>query len=141
MKIRIARGAVVGALVALATGLLAAVALAVTPATGHWIGKVVKGQAVKGKGGVPTFTVSGSHLRKFVIGGVGAYCFSGYSVVSVSVPSAVIHGGRFNTTIHPVKNANVKLTGRFTSRTRAVGTVSGSGYACDYTIGFVAHPR
>jgi hypothetical protein len=127
---------------ALSLGLCAVVAApvgAATPKAGHWVGKVVKGQAVSGKGGRPTFTVSGSTLRKFQIGGVGAYCFSGYSVVSVSVPSAKISHGRFSTTIHPIKGANVKLTGQFTSGSQAKGTVSGSGYACDYTIGWTAH--
>jgi opacity protein-like surface antigen len=119
--------------------LLAAVALAATPRAGHWIGKVTKGQALHGKAGEPTFTVSGGALHRFTIGGVGAYCFAGYQVVSVYVKSAAIHGGRFSTTVHPVKGANVKLTGRFTSPTKVTGTVSGSGYACDYTIGFVAH--
>jgi opacity protein-like surface antigen len=135
--IRLARlGLLVLSLVAVAV----ATAVAATPRAGHWRGKVTKGQAVRGKGGEPTFTVSGSKLRKFTIGGVGAYCFTGYQVVSVYVPSARIHHGRFSTTYHPVKDANVKLTGRFVSASKAIGTVTGSGYACDYTIGFVAHP-
>jgi opacity protein-like surface antigen len=128
------------ATVAVVAALLATAALAATPKAGRWVGKVVKGQAMKGKAGEPTFTVSGGKLRKFTIRGIGAYCFSGYSVVSVYVPAATIHAGRFSTTYHPVKDANVKLTGRFTSASRATGTVTGSGYACDYTIGFVAHP-
>lgn len=127
------------AAVAAALALSAAVAEAATPSAGKWVGKVVKGQAVKGKAGQPTFTVSGNKLKKFTIGGVGAYCFTGYSVVSVFVPSAKVHGGKFSTTVHPIKGANVKLTGKFTSPNKVKGTVTGSGYACDYTIGFVAH--
>ena len=60
-------------------------------------------------------------------------------MVTVYVPSVRITGGKFSTTYHPVKSANVKLSGRFTSASRVKGTVVGSGYACDYTIGFVAH--
>jgi hypothetical protein len=60
-------------------------------------------------------------------------------VVSVYVPSAHIKNGRFSTTYHPIAHANVRLTGRFVSATKVKGTVVGSGYACDYTIGFVAH--
>lgn len=126
------------ALAAVLAALLACVALAATPAAGHWTGTVTKGQAVSGAAGHPTFTVAGSHLQRFTIRGVGAYCFSGYSVVSVYVGSAAIHGGRFDTTVHPIAHANIHLTGHFTSPSRAVGTVAGSGYACDYTIGFVA---
>ena len=123
-----------------AAGLVcAAAAAAVTPAPGHWVGKVVKGQAVSGKNGEPTFTVAGNKLKRFTIKGVGAYCFTGYSVVSVYVPSAQIKGGHFSTTYHPVKKANVKLTGHFVSAKKVTGTVTGSGYACDYAIGFVAH--
>lgn len=127
------------ALAAVLAALLAYAAAAATPSPGRWSGVVTKGQAASGAAGRPTFTVSGSRLRRFTIRGVGAYCFSGYSVVAVYVGSAAIHGGAFDTTVHPVAHANIHLSGHFTSPTRAVGTVAGSGYACDYTIGFVAH--
>ena len=120
-------------------GVCAASAAAFSPQAGHWIGKVTQGQAMSGKNGEPTFTVKGHTLKKFTIKGVGAYCFNGYSIVSVYVPSARIKGGHFSTTYHPIKDANVKLTGHFVSATKVKGTVTGSGYACDYTIGFVAH--
>jgi len=132
------RAVVAGALV---VAVAAPSALAAVPRSGAWIGKVVKGQAVKGKAGEPAFTVKGDRLTKFVIGGVGAYCFTGYQVVTVAVPWAKIHNGRFSRTIHPIAHANVKLTGLFLSATRMQGTVTGSGYACDYTIGFIAHRR
>ncbi len=66
---------------------------AFAPKTGHWVGRVTKGQALSGKNGEPTFTVAGNTLKKFTIKGVGAYCFSGYSVVTVYVPSVRIKAG------------------------------------------------
>lgn len=130
------------ALAALVISLLAVpIAAAVVPHSGQWVGRVVKGQALSGTNGQPAFSVKGGRLTKFTIHGVGGFCFSGYTVVSVFVPAARIRSGRFSTTYHPVKQANVKLSGRFVSKTSVKGTVVGSGSACDYTIGFVAHPR
>lgn len=114
-------------------------ALSASPRSGRWVGKVVKGLALKGKNGEPTFRVGGGKLTNFTIRGVGAFCFSGYSVIPVHVPSVAIHNGRFSRTYHPGPGANIKLSGRFLSATRAKGTVVGNGRACDYTIGFVAH--
>jgi hypothetical protein len=120
---------------------LPALALAVTPKSGAWVGKVVKGQALKGKNGEPTFSVRSGHIRRFSIGGIGAYCAGGYSVVSVYVPSARIRNGRFSVAYHPGQDATVKLSGRFTNATHVRGTVTGSGNVCLYDIGFTAHRR
>ena len=128
----------------LASGLFmvsAPAALSAASHSGSWLGKVTKGQALKGKNGEPTFRVKGSKLTRFKIPGVGGFCYSGYRVVSVYVPSATIRHGRFTRVFHPVKDANIKLTGRFLSARRAKGTVTSSGVSCDYTIRWVAHRR
>ncbi len=118
---------------------LASVALAFTPRAGTWTGKAVQGAVLPGKNGTPTFSVRGSTLRTFTIRGAGAFCFTGYSVVTVYVPTVHIRGNAFSTTYHPIKGANVKFSGRFLSATRMKGKVVGSGSACDYSIDFVAH--
>jgi hypothetical protein len=114
------------------------------PRSGHWVGKVTKGQVGTGKNGQPSFTVekSAERMSNFHILEVGAFCFSGYQVVTVAVPRAAITHGSVNTTykIPNVTNAKVHLKGTFTSATTLKGEVSSNTY-CDYDIKFVAHPH
>ena len=87
-------------------------------------------------------SATGTRITKFQIPGVSAFCFTGYQVISVAVPTAPIKHGFVNTTyrIPKVTNAKVKLKGKFVSASKFKGEVS-SNTSCDYDVTFVAHRR
>ncbi len=136
------------ALVAACALALAAVALAATPKTGKWAGKVTKGQVGTGNQGKPTFKVAGGGdlMRNFKIPQVGAFCTGGiFEDIIVAVPKAKIRHGKVDkryviSNKPPDARPIVHLTGTFTSSKKFKGDVSGVHY-CNYDVKFTAKPK
>ena len=121
------------AVAAVAAVLVTAPATA-SPAAGTWSGKLDKYTSRL------HFAVKGSRVVKFTVPEAPAYCLSGFSAISLVVPSAPIHGTAFATTFRIAYNGeteNITLSGRFSGRS-AKGSVKMQG-PCDGTFTWTAH--
>ena len=114
-------------LVVIAAVALAIPALAIAAPKGRYNGKIVDDS------GKVTFKVENHKVKAFAVDGVGATCPSGFTVMTVYVPSAKIRdGGTFSKRYRPVKGIDqrIRLKGSFDGR-KAAGTVKG-GPLCTY---------
>jgi hypothetical protein len=87
-----------------------------------------------------SFVVSGSRVVQFIVPEAPAYCLTGFSAITVDVPSAAIRGGRFARTLklsYDGETETIKLAGRLSGR-RATGTVNMQG-PCDSAFTWSAH--
>jgi hypothetical protein len=104
------------------------------PASGAWNGKI-SGYTSKLRS-----TVAGSHVANFSVPEAPVYCLTGFSAISVVVPSATIHGTAFSGSkniTYSGETERISLTGRFSGRT-ATGSVKMQG-PCDGTLAWTAH--
>lgn len=123
----------IACLTAALCALLAVPALA-APAAGTWQGKLNKYTSKL------HFTVKGNRVVKFTVPEAPAYCLTGFSAVTVYVPSAAIHGTSLAGTAkvtYDGETENIKLTGHISGRS-AKGTVKMQG-PCDGTWTWTAH--
>jgi hypothetical protein len=87
-----------------------------------------------------SFSVSGSRLTAFTVTNAPAYCLTGFSSVTIHVPSATLRAGRFAGTVrvrYEGETETIRLAGRLAGRS-AVGSVHMSG-PCDGAFTWTAH--
>jgi len=133
MPVPIRRSAPHVACAAAASLLLAAPALASAPA-GIWHGKLDKYTSKL------HFSVKGNRVLKFTVPSAPAYCLTGFSAISVVVPSAAIHGSKLSGTTkvdYDGESETIALSGHFSGRS-AKGSVKLQG-PCDGTFSWTAH--
>ena len=118
-----------GALLALS----ATTALAAPPA-GTWTGKLDEYTSKL------HFKVAGARVKGFTVPEAPAYCMTGFSVISIVVPSAAIHGRTFSGSEHITydgETERIRLTGAFKGRA-ATGHLELKG-PCHATLAWKAH--
>jgi hypothetical protein len=133
MPVTIRRSAPRLASAALVSLLVAAPALAAPP-PGTWHGKLDKYTSKL------HFTVKGKRVLKFTVPSAPAYCLTGFSAISVVVPSATIRGSKLSGTTKVTSDGETEtivLTGHFSAST-AKGSVKLQG-PCDGTFSWTAH--
>jgi hypothetical protein len=103
-------------------------------AAGGWTGKLDRYTSRV------SFSVSGSRVVAFTVTNAPAYCLTGFSSVTIHVPSATLRAGRFAGTVrvrYEGETETIKLSGRLAGRS-AVGSVHMSG-PCDGAFTWSAH--
>lgn len=119
---------------AAAASLLIAVPALAAPPAGTWHGKLDKYTSKL------HFAVKGKRVTGFTVPDAPAYCLTGFSAITVVVPSAAIHGSAFSGTkkiTYDGETETIALSGHFSGRT-AKGSLKLQG-PCDGTVAWTAH--